>query len=154
MTFDQYGNLTPYEVITTDLETAKAVFVEAFATSTNRRDLWVSYEEFLNELHALFRGGFYQWLDGSFTTAKLNPNDIDIVTFVDWKIYQQHEKYLTKRQNEWYTQHKIDAYFVMVYPQDHKRFVWFESSRLEWLFLFTTTRKPKKEKGLIQLNFA
>lgn len=154
LTFDQYGHLTPYEVIPTNVETTKAVFVEAFGGSTTRIELWASYTAFVEELRTLFGHGFYQWLDGSFTTSKLNPNDIDIVTFVDWKIYQQHEKYLAKRQKEWYSQHKIDAYFVAVYPNDHKRFVWFESSRLEWLFLFTTTRKPKKEKGLIQLNFA
>ena len=79
LTFDQYGHLTPYEVIPTDVETTKAVFVEAFGGSTTRTELWASYTAFVEELRTLFGHGFYQWLDGSFTTFNL-----------DWKIYQQH----------------------------------------------------------------
>jgi hypothetical protein len=59
-----------------------ARFVDAFASSTTRRPLLVGLQSFLN---ALRRAGvaFEVWLDGSFCTEKIDPNDIDLVVFAD-----------------------------------------------------------------------
>ena len=59
-----------------------ARFVDSFAASNTRRPLLAGLKSFLGAL----RGAgvaFEVWLDGSFCTEKLDPNDVDLVVFAD-----------------------------------------------------------------------
>lgn len=60
----------------------EAYFVDPFNGSTTRRRLVTGLRAYLN---ALRRAGvnFEIWLDGSFTTQKVDPNDVDLVVFAD-----------------------------------------------------------------------
>jgi hypothetical protein len=55
-------------------------FQSGFQNSTTRSSLIVGLKSFMNALRA---SGveFELWIDGSFTTQKENPNDIDLVAF-------------------------------------------------------------------------
>lgn len=59
-----------------------AHFVDPFNGSTTRRMLVSGLRAYLS---ALRRAGveFEVWLDGSFTTQKVDPNDVDLVVFAD-----------------------------------------------------------------------
>lgn len=156
MTFDQYGHLTPYEVILTDLETFKAVFVKALGESHTRTPIFEAYFDYLNQLRQIVGDGFYQWIDGSFITQKTNPNDIDLVTFLNFEQIQRHEKELnTLRKLRYEGKRYLDNYFVPTYPNEHPNFTFYEIDRLEWLHRFErdTRKKIKHRKGIIQLNF-
>lgn len=156
MTFDQYGYLTPYEVIPTDFETFEQVFVGGFEESNTRKLIFEAYSGYLNQLRQIVGEGFYQWIDGSFITRKINPNDIDLVTFLNFEQLQQHEKSLnTLRKMRYEGKKYLDNYFVPTYPGEHSNFTFFEIDRLEWLHRFErdTRKKVKHNKGIIQLNF-
>ncbi|NBB19018.1 hypothetical protein GVN20_06585 [Runella sp. CRIBMP] len=83
MKFDEYGYLIPYEVISAELVTFKQVFVNGFPNSVSRTSIFDEYEQYILRIQQIINGPFYQWVDGSFTSKKLNPRDIDVVTFVD-----------------------------------------------------------------------
>lgn len=153
MQFDQFGNLTPYEVQTIDLNTFEAFFVAAFAQSQSRRRLFDSYLEYVEELQKFVPTGFYQWIDGSFITNKLNPIDIDFVTFLDFDFFKNRPKELESlRQMRFDTNVGLDGYFVKVYPETHPNRKNYEYDRIQWLFDWSRS-KDKKPKGIIQLNF-
>lgn len=94
MTFDQNGHLFPYEVIETTLEVFEDVFVKSFPTSSTRSVIFAEYLTYLNRLQQIIGKEFYQWIDGSFTTQKLNPRDIDIVTFIEASLFDANEPLL------------------------------------------------------------
>ncbi len=155
MTFDQYGYLTPYTVIETDLQTFERTFVTAFAASTTRPKIFMAYLDYLDQLRQIVGdGGFYQWLDGSFVTKKLDPKDIDFVTFLDFKVYRKNKlQFETLRKQRLKKDNLTDAYFVKTYPLNHKNRHLFEFDCIEWLFDFGKSQNPKRDKGIIKINF-
>lgn len=55
-------------------------FLQAFPSSNTRRSLIHGLNSYIEQL-SKFNIEIEMWLDGSFTTNKLNPNDIDLVMF-------------------------------------------------------------------------
>lgn len=43
----------------------------------------------------------------------------------------------------------LDIYFVKIYPKEHKDKIFEDFDMLEWLSLFTKTRKKNIEKGFL-----
>lgn len=148
MIFDRYGHLTPYDVIKTDFVTLEEVFVKGFSNSSTRARIFGEYLIYLNQLKQIINGEFYQWIDGSFTTQKLNPRDIDIVTFLDATLFDAKESLLKDCKINDY----VDGYFIRTFPEDHQKRFFYESDYLRWLHLFSRNRE-KKPKGIIQLQF-
>jgi hypothetical protein len=150
--FDNLGNLSPYTVIKTDWMTFEANFVHRFPQSITRKNLFGEFSDYLISLKNILGNDFFQWVDGSFVTNKLNPNDIDLVTFVDWEIYAANESKIDSlrdfRNN---TDARIDGYFVPVYSENHKKHVLYQADNLQWLYQFSRSRTDRK-KGFIQLN--
>lgn len=154
MNFDQYGHLTPYELIETDLLTFEKTFVTDFEPfrSTTRRPIFEAYLQYVAELRQIVGGGFYQWIDGSFVTQKLNPKDVDFVTFIDLEQYQQNAKEIEKIRWKRYTKNiKTDGSFVIVYPDLHKQYGIYKMEQKRWLFDFSTHYYTKRPKGVIEL---
>lgn len=153
MEFDAQGNLKPYDIIYTDWPTFKAMFVDAFPRSSTRQVIFENFSVYMEKLVAIIGTGFHQWIDGSFVTRKLNPSDIDFVTFVDAGIYYANEHEIDTLR-DYYRGHKtrVDEYFVKKYPEAHKKYVFYHTDRLQWYNQFTTSR-ALKAKGFIQLNF-
>lgn len=146
--FDEFGYLMPYEVIETDFKTFEEVFVKGFPNSATRSMIFEKYMTYLDQLKQIAGGGFYQWIDGSFTTQKPNPRDIDVVTFIDASFFDANERLL----RDWEKGGLVDAYFVRIFPKEHRQRVFYESDYLRWLHLFGRSRE-KKSKGIIQLQF-
>ena len=153
MEFDKNGNLYPYSIIETDLETFKKIFVSYFPFSSTRKRLFENYLIYLGNLKETVNTGFYQWIDGSFVTNKEDPKDIDFVTFLDFGLYREHEKAISKLSSLRYdTKNGTDGYFVETFPDTHKGYNNFQMDRIEWLHTFGTSR-TNQNKGIIQLNF-
>ena len=154
MQFDQRGHLTPYEIIETNLETFENVFVSEIKNSRTRLALFEEYREFLAELQQIIGANFYQWIDGSFTTQRRNPSDIDLVTFLDGQRLNQFAAQLSPLQKrKFQSRGKIDAYFVATYPKGHALYDMFWMDHLDWLHQFEkdTRLKGNPRKGIIQL---
>lgn len=152
--FDEYGNLAPYEVQGMELVEFEAFFVGAFGLSDTRRRLFGNYLRYVEELRNIVGTGFVQWIDGSFVANKLNPRDIDFVTFLDGQRYQRYAKDLMRlRQYRLNKEMGTDGYFVAVHPEGHEQYQDYVMDRAEWLFTFGTTRTPKRNKGIVELNY-
>lgn len=153
--FDKSGYLTPYDAIGTDLQTLERVFVEEFSTSVTRRRLFDAYRQYTSQIQDTLPAGvvFVQWIDGSFVTQKRDPNDIDVVTFVDFRLYEQYEPFFDSlRELPYLRKTDVDGYYVRVYPVDHPNYRLYNLDRADWNFRFNTP-KPKGNKGFLELTY-
>lgn len=149
--FDENGFLIPFEPIKTDLET----FKETFVTNPHRENLFEEYLVFLHMIKELGLDRFFQWINGIFVTKKPFPNDVDVVTFLDYRNLPFVEDMLSSRL---YKTNTLDCYFVVSYPRDHQLHNLYKMDCAEWNFLFSTTRRDmktgkKSSKGFVQIDF-
>lgn len=157
--FDIRGNLQPYEIIKIDQLHFKQLFVDAFDAGSTRVHLYSNYQHYLAELRKVLNYEFYQLIDGSFTTVKRDPNDIDIVSFIDYRDYEALNSLVMDRFSSAKARavYQVDAYIVPHYPEIHPKYVIYHSDLLYWRNLFGKTRvlrnKKQYQKGIIQLNF-
>ena len=159
MEFDSQGNLFPYKVIEIDLEEFEKLFITNFPNSESRNRLFQNYLSYIQKIKDEIDSTFYQWIDGSFVTSKLNPNDIDLVTFLNFEIYENSLPKLTDFQGDKLKKEQnLDCYFVKEYPIEHKNYeVITKYDSVEWFHLFSKTRVHRNgkrySKGIIQINF-
>lgn len=153
MTFDEYGYLTPYEVIEADIETFEEVFVKGFPSSSTRSAIFGEYLTYLDRLRQIIDGEFYQWIDGSFVTNLLNPNDIDFITWVEVKTYEKRNKELGILRNVRFERRsRLDGYIIPYYPPLHRKEYLNEINGKQWLFDWAYD-DDKRPKGLIKIQF-
>jgi hypothetical protein len=82
--FNGHG-LLPEGVHPCDDPTFHARFVHVFSTSTTRTGHCDGFMR-LRQMVLGFGLGALQWVDGSFVTNKVDPGDIDAVTFIDYDL--------------------------------------------------------------------
>jgi len=103
----------------------------------------------MKELKNILNDEFTVWINGSFVTKKVDPKDIDIVVFLNYKHLSSKEIILSSFKEK---QEYVDLYYVKVFPENHENFELTRFDCLHWFHFFTTNRKNKK-KGFIQLKF-
>jgi hypothetical protein len=157
--FDENGHLFPYEVHTVTIEEMREIFVDAFPESESRKRLFDNYLNWIFDFQRDVFPYFTQWVDGSFVTQKLNPKDIDFVTFLDGRVYEIKEK-RNELDRFWIFSNEdrgLDAYLLMDLPPEHPDFQKIELQKQTWRELYGYTRtlplKPKLPKGFIQIKF-
>jgi hypothetical protein len=156
--FNAKGLLVPNSNIGSNLEEFETEFVKNIGSKV-RRHLFEKYMDYTMSLKKeLTFGSFFQWIDGSFVSKKSDPNDLDIVTFTN---YQELDNDANKLDMFKYpaslVNFEIDAYLVMIYPQEHKNYSLYIGDRFYWMDLFNKTRRNrnglKMQKGFLELNF-
>ncbi len=145
--FDENGFIKPYVAVETDLETFQTLFV----FNPHRTRLFDEYLEFLRTLKTMNIGHFYQYIDGSYTTQKEYPRDIDFVSFVDSTFYRKFERKLHEISKN-FKQCGLDAYFEPVFPETHFMSAVTRYNTADWKQLYGHNRQARR-KGFIQLNF-
>ncbi len=154
LNFDKYGNLTPYKVIEVDLTTLEAYFVTAFPNSTTRKRLFENYLRYIYRFQDEVFPIFEQWINGSFVTQKENPKDIDLVTFLDWEVYEKRENAILDKFWSFSLEDEgIDSYLVRAYPSNHANFKETSEYRKKWSNLYGRTRNETRTKGFLRLIF-
>ena len=120
--FEDNGQL-PVGIIKPTLSYFESYFVTNCPESNTRKEIFRGYLKFCSKLVSLESANL-QWVNGSFTTKKIDPNDIDFVTHIDalklnnsgeksFKILQKlNDKQRAKLEC------KCDAYFIVVYPPE------------------------------------
>jgi hypothetical protein len=126
-------------------------FVDAFPMSTTRAKIHVGYVRHAQELAATGVDGV-KYLDGSFTTTKTDPGDIDMVVFADADLLdslppaaQQQFKELVAGKQTQHT-HQCDCYFCpTVKDENHPYYAELRAQRKYWLgeFCFDRSDQPK-----------
>ena len=151
--FDDTGFLIPAEPIESNL----VDFETHFVFNERRERLFNVYIEFLDNLNKMAIGNYFQWIDGSFTTLKPFPNDIDVVCFVDFNFHKLKLSQLYSLRNR-YKLRALDVYYEPFYPKIH----WLEHTNNwqadYWKEVYNTTKPMGQQekifsKGFIQLNF-
>lgn len=148
--FDEFGNLIPYQSIISTIEEIE----ELFTWNERRKIPFNDLHSFFIEIKNLEFTNAFIWINGSFTTNKSEPNDIDLVLFTP---YLEQEKCINILKSLRIKYVNLDLYFVNIYPENHNKYFLFEMDKLEWNFQFTQTRKNHKTgkssfKGFIQIN--
>ena len=143
--FDNNGYLKPYDLIDLNVHS----FKQSFAVSSVRKVIFDEYHQHLTKIKEVCPSGFFQWIDGSYTTKKPLPFDIDLVTFVEYNAYFQHMA-LFKKLEKVYPH--IDAHFAALYPDTHKKAYETQLDKLYWRDVYGTDRS-NRPKGFIQIKF-
>lgn len=156
--FDKYGYLSPYEGQWTTVEELRHYFVEQFPTSEKRLLLFNNYLRFIYRFQDDVFPYFEQWINGSFVSKKENPKDIDLVTFLDYRVYQSKgEKIMDRFWSFSLEDEFLDSYIVKVYPEDHALHWKYKESCAYWNRLYTQVNPnydfSKRRKGFLKLNF-
>lgn len=96
-------------------------FVIKFSTSNTRRDILIGYTNFVNKLKQ-YGIKCEQWIDGSFVTSKIDPNDIDLVCIIDKDILDILPNSAKQELGEMFNppiakaKYKCDAYLLIKVP--------------------------------------
>jgi hypothetical protein len=145
--FDENGYIKSKEPLEMDWDS----FEETFVFNDHRRDIFTQYIEFLEILRGMPVGNFYQWVNGSFTTMKPLPKDIDFVSFVDSVFYRRFEKRLQNLSKE-FKFRSVDAYFEPVFPANHFMSAATRYNAADWQHLYGRDRQFRK-KGFVKIKF-
>ena len=152
MTFDANGVL-PAGIHNYTVEAFMAMFVDNFPTSQRRRLIADALWDFAADIFSV-GVPFEFWVDGSFTTAKVNPNDADLVLFLqipDMNILAPQWSTLRQKYSG-----LLDFYFAYAtspenqnaLPNDYHKI---ENNRNYWRGQFGYDRKDAP-KGIVRLS--
>lgn len=159
LNFDIRGYLKPYERTSIQLEDLKSVFVDPFEEPSIRSELYQSYERYTKDFSKEITPNFRQWINGSFVTNKRSPKDIDLVNLIDYHVAEEKEKMIREKfiRDSTNKNYGIDAYLVILYPENHKLYNWTRSDLVYWHDWFTKSkmdrRKKRHPKGYVEINF-
>jgi len=162
-TFDRLGNLEPYSIIECgSLTIIEHEFVKNFPDSKTREKIFKGLLEYISDLSAFIGPSWTMWLDGSFTTQKRDPNDIDVVSIFNWTqdindkipiFGPKFTRYECKRK------YKVDGYFIAIYPENHAKHKNTEADFEYWKNQFGYARPSyndiangrKNRKGIVEI---
>ncbi|NMC73975.1 MAG: hypothetical protein GYA56_06415 [Geobacteraceae bacterium] len=150
--FDEKGNPYPRDLIEISLAEVERLLVDGFPESVTRKGIYSGYLRYLNDFSIAVCPEWTQWLNGSFTTAKIDPQDIDVVNFVDFRyITPRIERFLTPNHGK-NVHYPVDGYLVQLFPQNDERFLKITCKRLQyWRKWFGNDRLDNK-KGIMQVK--
>ncbi len=157
--FDSKGHLKPYQPIQCDAQELKFYFVDAFNSKTRAKN-YAKYAKYSGDLKALLGGiKITQWINGSFVTKKINPIDMEFITFWNLDTIQRFAAKLGpfRPENIWQP-YGVDAYIVEVHPPHSAEFFRFtQSDKAYWQSQFDKTRRNRNgirhRKGFLEVIY-
>jgi len=158
-TFDIRGYLKPYGKNTIEATDLKTGFIDPFDERSSRLRLYNCYMQYNSDLKGLLNNQKYsQWIDGSFISTQTNPNDIDLVNLIDYRLIDAHQeelkRFITQQSKDKY---EIDSYIVKLYPENHENYIRTQSDLLYWESWFGLSRRNRRRqrfpKGFVELEF-
>lgn len=138
------------------IEQFENAFVIPFPHSTTRSNILVGYIRHHAELTEIL-DAFEQLVDGSFTTNKNDPNDVDLLVLADGDVIDalpdEQKARLDQLVSGKATQEKYlcDAYFCPTYPDTHPLFTHSRPQRKYWMGEFGFDRCDVA-KGVVHMQ--
>jgi len=160
--FDIRGNLKPYEKVNLTIGDFEAFFLLNFKESKTRATVFETFKKYIDDLGNEVSKEFTLWINGSFVTNKINPNDIYIVILIllYYRVYEENENLIERKFRKYGSENiykEVDAYFVRSYPRDHERFWATDYDLIYWINWFSKTKKNRRkqrfDKGYVELKF-
>ena len=139
-----------------DDDQVKAICVDAFPVSVRRSMLYCNYIQLMVDLRSItsqFHCFLEVWIDGSFTTEKPEPDDIDILLVIDFLLlnavppmfFPQIEKIL----NRSYIKHNYQIDLLLLYKNHPTNS--YEEDRMHWRGVFCHDREDRP-KGIARIS--
>ena len=155
--FNARGFIMPYQRIISSVAEINEVFVQPFTESETRKVIFDKYLNYIDEFQRQITPDFTHWLDGSFMSKKRDPNDLDFVAFIDYRIYEQKEAQIF-RIVEKYGYLKLDNYVSQLFPTHHPRHAETNHYKGYWTDLFSSSRRDpetnmQEPRGFIEIIF-
>ena len=123
--FDENGNL-PLGCYKPTFEEFEERFVKNFTKKKHRNKLLIKYQQYCKRFSTIL---MITWIDGSYTTKKTRPNDIDITVhydalkFNDIRAIPNSEKMDFIDKNRMRVLYKCHTQYVPVYPKDNPNYL-------------------------------
>lgn len=152
------GNLTP-GIHTYSLNDFKLQFVDGFTQSESRQNIFTKFRTWLNMLLDILPPR-YMWLDGSYITNKVNPNDIDLIVFYAPEDFSGVDGAVVNKLQELISQtsrmYSCDAYFCFTFDfsseEEKNKFpIQTQVNQTYWMGQFSYDRQ-RNVKGIVQIN--
>ena len=157
LTFNHSELLVPDHKINCTLQEFECAFV-LNVPSLKRKEIFDAYVKYSEDFKKVCNlDELIQWINGSFVTKKVNPGDIDLVTFINYDVIQKLGSKLDdfKFPNSEII-YGVDAYIVEVYPETHSDQYRYISDKAYWMDRFTKTRRVRGNrlsKGFLEVKF-
>ncbi len=157
ITFDEKGHVYPYEVIEFTLEEFERIFVEGLEDKSHRRNLFSKYLQFNDDLKKALNIPYFQWINGSFTTQKLFPGDVDIVSFIDYDYFIRNGRFFNHLAQNSQELYKVDAHFGTTASWRHRFYERTTNDDKYWRDVYGFSRRDENlvrhPKGIIKIKF-
>jgi hypothetical protein len=133
-----------------------ASFVRPFPRSRTRAEIWAGFQEMIRQ-PVLSSLGVSLWIDGSFVTGKLNPNDVNVVAFAKTDVLNKltpvSQSKLRRLQDPVWSRPRFctHLFVVAIYPTDDKRAAVSEALRCYWRKWWGETRGGTP-KGFVSMT--
>lgn len=117
------GYIDPPERQELSLEEFREHFVEAFPKSETREKLYNGYLRYTKDFREEITTAIIQWIGGSFSSNKLNPRDIDVVTIIPSETFEEKSELIERKfRKSAKSVYGVDAYIVSSYPEEHEKY--------------------------------
>lgn len=130
--------------------------VTAFEMSKSRGPIMAGLEAVVGRME---RAGLPLdlWVDGSFMTQKIDPDDVDLVAVISQPVLEgftpeQHDVMLWFEEDEVGLAHRCHGHIVVTYPRSHPLYPIGEKLRKYWLDAFGRAWVNKEPKGIATLR--
>jgi len=154
--FDKHGLLTPKEIIELSLVDFERIFVKEQKKNAHRQKIFEEYLRHNKQIQKEIGPILFQFINGSFTTLKAKPNDIDVVSFIDYRVYHKYEAEILELETYFDEFKELDVHLIPRSYPGHTGFIEIQLMHDYWQALFSRTRKvngERLEKGLVKINF-
>lgn len=156
MEFGSRGYIQPPVKHELSIEEFKQFFVDQFPSSQTRRNLFEGYLRYTRDFREVITPNFIQWIGGSFTTKKIHPRDIDMLTIIAHETYEAHEYVIENRfRRGTKDQYGVDAYIIASYTNDHPKYPLYNGNLVYWDNQFSKTRTNRAgrrfKRGYVQI---
>ncbi|MEM6319447.1 MAG: hypothetical protein AAF960_17380 [Bacteroidota bacterium] len=155
--FDKHGLITPKEIIELSLVDFERIFVTERQERNHRQRIFDEYIRHNDRIRKEIGPILFQFVNGSFTTLKDKPKDIDVATFIDYQVYRRNEQAALDYMKDCKKVKEVDGFIVYRSYPGHPYFMQAQFSYDYWQDLFTLTRKNEEgkrfRKGLVKIQF-
>jgi hypothetical protein len=147
---DEFPALLPSGFHTLDVDDRRRLCVDDFPSSATRPIIMANLERLIVQIDKCGITGEI-WIDGSFMTEKLNPDDVDIALIISQSEFanlsiKQRLFFSDFCDNSYYDALKIDNYGVVIDNTDNGRWTY-----CYWLRQFGFSRRDQR-KGIVKVS--
>lgn len=151
----EYPGLLPLGWHQKSMAELRKVCVDRFPLSSTRDMIMGGLEDIVNKLRSHNLVGDL-WVNGSFMTEKINPNDVDVVLFVDGEFLKnatpQQQEAIDWLSSDLRKSHRCDSYIGIRWPESSPRYSEGEYWRAYWTRQWGFNRNDEPVKGIVVIS--